>query len=98
MLRISQLVREVLASQEELCLMKLKVSALSYVHRASVTDEQCWVLTGKQKYSRKICANAAWSTTSPTRTAWGYNVRNFCGERLATDLLSHGETKNLRFG
>jgi len=53
---------------------------------------------GKQKYSRKICVNAAWSTTSPTRTAWGYNVRNFCGERFATDLLRHGEAKNLRFG
>jgi hypothetical protein len=53
MLRISQLVGELLASQEELCPMKLKVSALSYVHRASVTDEQCWVLTGENRNIRE---------------------------------------------
>ena len=53
---------------------------------------------GKQKYSRRICASAAWSTTSPTRTASDYNLGNFCGGRFATDRLSQGEAKNLRFG
>jgi hypothetical protein len=53
MLRISRLAGELSASQEELCSMKLNVSALNYVHRASVTDEQCWVLTGENRNIRE---------------------------------------------
>jgi hypothetical protein len=48
------------------------------------------ILTWKKWTQRKTCSNATLSTTKPTWTGLSANL-NLQGERLATNLMSHGK-------